>query len=110
MPSPGPASAAGPGCSHRCSHRLCWTGGEWGDSSWEEQSNKWHVGISCLSSPFLSQTPPGGQGRGNICMANTSFAGKKKKKFAGGAVESTVQERTSQGLLQQQLGSLRAET
>lgn len=50
-------------------------------------------------------------GRGNICMANTSFAGKKKiKKFAGGAVGSTVQERTSQGLLQQQLGSLRAET
>lgn len=35
---------------------------------------------------------------------------KKKKKFAGGAVGSTVQERTSQGLLQQQLGSLRAET
>lgn len=35
---------------------------------------------------------------------------KKKSLLEGGAVESTVQERTSQGLLQQQLGSLRAET
>lgn len=35
---------------------------------------------------------------------------KKKKSLLGGDVESTVQERTSQGLLQQQLGSLRAET
>lgn len=53
----------------------------------EEQSNKWHVQIFCLSPPLLGQTPPGSQGRGNICMANTSFAKKKKVCWRGGCGE-----------------------
>lgn len=62
--------------------------------------------------PFPSSARPGpaGQGRGrNICTANTSFAAKKKC-LMGGVTGSAVQGRTSQGLLQQQLGSQRAET
>lgn len=104
MLSPVPTSAAWPGSLDTGSHRLCWAGRERWDIGWEEQSIK--SGICRFPAfPLLYLAQPCWAG-GNICIANTSFAAKKKMFDGGGK----VQGRTSQGLLQQQLGSPRAET
>lgn len=95
-------------CPHLCcwvrllAHSLCWAGRQRWDAAWGE-----HLHISCLFLPLpFSVGPLLGRrehlhGKYKLCSKNMSD---------GGVMGSVVQERTSQGLLQQQLGSPRAET